>query len=81
MLLVKREADVYAARCVGFAMIYSCSSLRDPELSAALPKLVASGKVFSARSLRRDPHEADESCLLPGGDSCLSSKEAQRATA
>ena len=81
MLLVKRDGDIYSVRCVGVVMIYSCSSLRDPELNAALTKLVASGKIFSARSLRRDPHQADESCLLHGKDSCLSSKEAQRAAA
>jgi protein-L-isoaspartate(D-aspartate) O-methyltransferase len=83
MLLVKRDGDVYSARCVGFAMIYSCTSLREPELNAALTKLISAGKVFSARSLRRDPHAADESCLVHGRDSCLSSKEiaTQRATA
>jgi protein-L-isoaspartate(D-aspartate) O-methyltransferase len=64
MLLVKRDGDVYSARCVGFAMIYSCTSLREPELNAALTKLISAGKVFSARSLRRDPHAVDARELL-----------------
>ncbi|HYL37029.1 MAG TPA: rRNA adenine N-6-methyltransferase family protein [Bryobacteraceae bacterium] len=83
MLLVKREAEVYSARCVNVVMIYSCSSLRDAELNTALTKLVGSGKILGVRSLRREPHQADESCLLHGPDSCLSTKEiaSQRATA
>ena len=73
MVLVKREGDAYLARPLGFVMIFSCTSLRDPELNAALPKQLGSMKIFSARSLRRDPHQAEESCLVHSKDSCLSS--------
>ena len=74
MLLVKREGESYGARSTGYVMIYSCTSLRDPELNGRLMKLMGSGKIFSAQSLRRDKHDADDSCLLHGADSCLSSK-------
>jgi protein-L-isoaspartate(D-aspartate) O-methyltransferase len=74
MLLIKREGDSYAARCIGFVMIYSCTSLRDTELNGLLMKQIGSGKIFSVQSLRRDQHEADDTCLVHAQESCLSSK-------
>ena len=71
-ILVTRQADNFTARFLGFVMIYSCSSLRDPELNGALLKLVSSGKILGVRSLRRDAHAAGASCLLHGTDFCLS---------
>ncbi len=74
MLLVKRAGESYAARCIGFVMIYACTSLRDPELNGPLMKQIGSGKIFSVQSLRRDQHEADDTCLIHAKESCLSSK-------
>lgn len=72
MILVERDGDSYAARATSFVAIYSCAALRDPELNTSLTKQVSSGKIFSAQSLRLDPHEPDESCIVHIGDSCLS---------
>jgi len=72
MLLVRREGDSYSAQFVTFVMIYSCTSLRDPELNSGLLKLMGGGKMFSVRSLRRDVHQADDTCLLHASDFCLS---------
>ncbi len=74
MLLVKRNGESYAARCIGFVMIYSCTSLRDPELNGTLTKQIGSGKIFAVQSLRRDQHKADDTCLVHAQESCLSSK-------
>ncbi len=74
MILIRRDTDGYSARPAGFVMIYSCASLRDPELNAVLLKQISSGNIFSAQSLRRDRHEMEDSCLAHATDTCLSSK-------
>jgi protein-L-isoaspartate(D-aspartate) O-methyltransferase len=74
MLLVRRENESYAVRCIGFVMIYSATSLRDPDLNGVLAKTIGSGKIFSAQSLRRDAHQSDDTCVVHAADSCLSSK-------
>lgn len=74
MLLVRREGESYSVKCVGFVMIYSCTSLRDANLNESLTKQISSGKIFSVKSLRRDQHEVDDACLVHAKDSCLSSK-------
>lgn len=83
MVLIKRDGDAYSARCASYVMIFSCTSLRDPELNAPLLKLMSTGKLFAIKSLRTDAHEADETCLVHAKDSCLSSNavSSQRATA
>ena len=74
MLLVTRQGASYAVSCIGFVMIYSCTSLRDAALNGPITKQLSSGKIFSVKSLRRDAHEADDTCLVHARDSCLSSK-------
>ena len=74
MVLVRRDGESYSARCVGLVAIYSCTNLRDPDLNASLVKQISSGKIFSVKSLRRDAHEADDSCLVHAKDACLSAK-------
>ena len=75
MVMVKRDGESCSARCVGFVAIYSCTSLRDPDLNASLIKLIGSGKIFAVKSPRRDAHEADDTCLVHAKNSCLSAKE------
>lgn len=76
MMLVKREGDAYSARATSFVAIYSCAALRDPELNTALVKQVSSGKIFAAKSLRRDPHEPDDTCIAHAKDTCVSQRDA-----
>lgn len=73
---MKQSGGSPVARVVTFVMIYSCTSVRDPELNAALLKSVSSMKLLSVKSLRRDSHASTETCLLHGSDFCLSSQEA-----
>lgn len=72
MMLVRREGDRFAARLLTLLMIYSSTSARDSEINAALAKQISSPKLFKVRSLRRDPHEGEETCWLHGKDFCFS---------
>jgi hypothetical protein len=53
-------------------MIYSSTSMRDAELNGLIRKQLSSPKLFSVQSLRRDAHEADDTCWLHGKDFCFS---------
>jgi protein-L-isoaspartate(D-aspartate) O-methyltransferase len=74
MMLVRREGDRYTARFLTLVMIYSSSSVRDAELNGLLAKQISSPKLFSVQSLRRDAHEAEETCWLHGKDFCFSGR-------
>jgi protein-L-isoaspartate(D-aspartate) O-methyltransferase len=74
MMLVKREGQNYSARLLTLVMIYSSSSVRDAGMNAALARQIASPKVFSVKSLRRDIHEIEDTCWLHGSDFCFSQR-------
>jgi protein-L-isoaspartate(D-aspartate) O-methyltransferase len=74
---ITRAGDEFAARVVSFVMIYSCTSARDPQLDPALAKALSTGALLKWTTVRRDPHPADETCIVHGAEVCLSS--AQRA--
>jgi protein-L-isoaspartate(D-aspartate) O-methyltransferase len=75
MMLVKREGERYRARLLSLVMIYSSTSVRDPEMNAALAKQISSPKLFSVQWLRRDAHEIEETCWLHGSGFCFSQVE------
>jgi protein-L-isoaspartate(D-aspartate) O-methyltransferase len=75
MLKLTRQADGYAAQLVTFVAIYSCTSMRDPQLEPLLGKALASGALLKVKSVRREPHEPDETCALHGTGVCLSLSE------
>ncbi len=72
---ITRRPNGFSARVTSFVAIYSCSSVRDPQLEPVLGKAMATGALFKMRSLRRDPHELTDTCLLHGADFCLSDAE------
>jgi hypothetical protein len=72
---INREPNGFSARVTSFVAIYSCVSMRDPQIEQALGKAMASGKLFRLRSLRRDAHEPADNCVLHGRDFCLTSAE------
>jgi len=78
VMLVKREDDRYSARLVSLVMIYSSTSVREAEMNAALAKQIASPKVFSVQSLRRDAHNAEEMCWLHAEGFCFSQRDSDR---
>jgi protein-L-isoaspartate(D-aspartate) O-methyltransferase len=69
---IVREAGGFSARVATFVAIYSCSSVRDPQLEPQLGKALATGRLMKLKSVRRDAHELAESCVLHGREVCLS---------
>jgi len=75
VLRVSRLASGYAAKFFPVpVMIYSCSSVRNPESGSLLSKLFMSGSFSSVKSLRRDPHSSEPDCWLHTPTFCLSTR-------
>lgn len=76
MLKFVRHGDGFSVSLVTFLAIFNGGKLRDPELEAPLrawlSKAMGSGALLKLRSLRRDAHEPDESCLFHIPGACLS---------
>ncbi len=72
MLKVIRQVNGYAAQLVTFVAIYSATSGRDSAREAVVGKALATGALMKVKSVRREPHAADETCALHGDDVCLS---------
>jgi protein-L-isoaspartate(D-aspartate) O-methyltransferase len=72
-LRVSRLASGYAARFLPMpVMIYSCTSVRDPQIASAFGQRFMSGAFGSVRSLRVEPHSSEPSCWLHSTAFCLS---------
>jgi protein-L-isoaspartate(D-aspartate) O-methyltransferase len=71
---ITRERGGFPAQVISFVAIYSCASVRDPQLEPLLGKAIATGALLKLKSVRRDPHAPADTCLLHG-DVCLSSAE------
>ena len=75
VLHVSRHDAGYAARFFPFpVMIYSCSSVRDSQLSSLLGQRFMSCTFSSVQSLRRDSHSSEPSCWLHTSGFCLSTR-------
>ena len=76
MLRLDRRGDSYSARSAGWVAFYPCAGARSPEDAAAISRAVADPVGQAAvRSLRREAHDADDSCWLHGKGWCLSKRE------
>jgi protein-L-isoaspartate(D-aspartate) O-methyltransferase len=73
MVKIMRRGKGFAAEVRTFVGIYSCTSLRDPELNTALTKALATKALLKLTTLRIDPHEQVETCLAHGATMCWSS--------
>lgn len=76
LLRLDRRGEAFAARSVGWIGIFPCAGGRiDGEAQAITRAMadVAGQRAF--KSLRRDVHDADESCWLHGDGWCLSKRE------
>lgn len=69
---ITRQENSFACRPVTTAGIFSCTSGRDPEMSAAIARAWASKALLKLKSVRIDPHKQDETCLAHRPDVCLS---------
>jgi protein-L-isoaspartate(D-aspartate) O-methyltransferase len=75
VLHVSRLESGYAARFLPDpVMIYSCSSVRDPQFGTLLGQPFLSGTFSSVKSLRRDWHSAQSTCWLHTPSFCLSTR-------
>ncbi len=75
MAKITRKGGVFAAQMVSFVAIYSCTSVRDSQLEPLLGKAMTTGALFKLKSVRRDTHEATDTCIVHGQAMCLSNAE------
>ncbi len=73
MARIVRMQDGFSAGVVTFVAIYSCTSVRDPQLEPLLARAIASRALLKMKWVRQDSHEQADSCLLHGREVCLSS--------
>ncbi len=76
MIKIVRQPAGFSASTVTFLAIFNGGNLRDPDLEAPLRqelgKAMATGALFKVKSLRRDQHQPEESCILHTTGMCLS---------
>ena len=75
MTKIVRQRGAYSAEMVTPLAIYSGGSMRDPLLEPFMLKALTTGGLLKLKSVRRDAHEAVESCVLHGREVCLSLAE------
>jgi protein-L-isoaspartate(D-aspartate) O-methyltransferase len=76
LLQVDRTAAGFAARSAGNIGIFPCAGARQAAEAEALGRALADHAGRAAlKSLRRDQHQADETCWLHGDGWCLSKHE------
>jgi protein-L-isoaspartate(D-aspartate) O-methyltransferase len=72
MTRIVRRSGGFTAEIVTSVAIYSCKSARDPEREQPLRAAMTGGRLNQMKSVRRDPHEPADTCLVHGSDVCLS---------
>ncbi|HUO14749.1 MAG TPA: methyltransferase domain-containing protein [Verrucomicrobiae bacterium] len=70
-----RRGESFSAQIVSAAGIYSCTSARDPEREPLIKAALTNGSLLKMKSVRRDAHDKDESCIVHAADVCISSLE------
>jgi protein-L-isoaspartate(D-aspartate) O-methyltransferase len=81
MAKIVREEGGYTAKIATFVAIFSCTNGRDPALEALMAKALTTGALMKIKSVRRDAHEANESCILHAKEVCLSAVDLAAAHA
>ena len=75
MTRIVRRNDRFSAHGVTPVGIYSCKSVRDPELEPLVRNALMNQSLLKVQSLRLEPHEQDATCLVHGKDVCFSSAD------
>ena len=73
MMRVDQLGNGYSAMLLAPTGYFPCFGAVDPEADRRLSKALAKNGLTDARSLRREDHRPDESCLLHGEGYCFSS--------
>jgi protein-L-isoaspartate(D-aspartate) O-methyltransferase len=81
MAKIVREHGGYSAQIVTFLAIFSCTNGREAQLEPLMVKALSTGALMKIKSVRRDKHEAADSCMLHAPNACLSSAEPVAASA
>lgn len=75
MTKIVRSNGRYVAELVSPVAIFSGGSLRDAALQTQLLKGLTTGGLLKLKSVRRDTHEAGETCVVHTREVCLSLEE------
>jgi protein-L-isoaspartate(D-aspartate) O-methyltransferase len=75
MTKIVRARGAYSAEMVTPLAIYSGGRMRDPELEPVMVKALTTGGLLKLKSVRRDAHEPQETCVVHGREVCLSTAE------
>jgi protein-L-isoaspartate(D-aspartate) O-methyltransferase len=81
MTKIVRAGISYSAEMVSPVAIFSGGNLRDPALEPLMEKALRSGGLLKLKSVRRDAHEAAETCVLHASEVCLSMAEPRQPAA
>jgi protein-L-isoaspartate(D-aspartate) O-methyltransferase len=79
MAEIVRERGGFTAQIATFLAIFSCTNGRDPQLEPLMAKALTTGALMKIKSVRRDSHEAAESCILHAPEVCLSTVDLSAA--
>lgn len=74
MVKITRRDDCFAAQTLSNVAIYSSSSVRDPRVETLLEQALESETFVRVKSVRIDPHEPSDTCILHSSTTCLSSE-------
>jgi len=80
MTKIERQGKSFSARGVSPVGIYSCKSVRDPELEPLVRSALTTQAFFKVQSLRCEPHEQEATCLVHGKEVCFSSASPSTST-
>jgi len=75
MIKIVRRSERFSARGLTPVGIYSCKSVRDPELEPLVRNAFVTQAILKVQSLRRDEHEPVDTCIIHGKGVCFSSAE------
>ena len=75
MVKITRERGSFSAAIVSPVAIFSCTSVRDPQLEPLIAKAFATRTLLKLKSVRLDAHEPGDTCILHGSGVCVSSAE------
>ncbi|HZV88598.1 MAG TPA: methyltransferase domain-containing protein [Candidatus Binatus sp.] len=75
MTKIRRGPAGYSAEMVSPVAIFSGGSLRDAALEPLMGNPLRSGGLLKLKSVRRDAHEAAETCVIHASEVCLSTAE------
>ena len=81
MIRIMRQGNRFPISGLTPVGIYSCTNMRDPELEPKLQKAMTTQTIFKVKSVRREPHDEEETCVVHKAGVCLSSQQISEISA